>query len=166
MRILAPPFDGPPSRPARSDRLTVECRMPIREEIIRVRPGPEWQAPVQIAQTKSGWLLLPTHGQEHANLRPKHRVLRLAVNTLGYPFLWPTAVLGKESNRQAALKRLLEVAERGWVQAGWIGGAWEFEFVATPNHPAWPAGSLDDLAAAAFPEAVEILRRRTDGARP
>jgi hypothetical protein len=141
------------------------CRMPTREEIFQVRPGAQWQAPVQIAQLKGQWVLLPTCGLEHAHLRPQLRVLRLAINTLGYPFLWPTAVLAKEDSRQATLKQLLRAAEQGWGWAEFVGGRWHFEPVALPSRPVWPDATLDELAVAAFPGAVEFLRRQRSGVR-
>jgi hypothetical protein len=141
------------------------CRLPTREEIIQVRPGPQWQAPVQIGQLQRQWLLLPTHGLGYAHCRPRLRVLRLAINTLGYPFLWPTAVLENGGNRQASLKKLLTAAEQGWVRAEYVSGQWRFDPAALPALPTWPDASLDELAITAFPAAVEFLRSKEMGAR-
>lgn len=138
----------------------VQCRMPIREEIFTVRPGSDWQAPVQITQLKRRWLLVPTLSHSHA--RPRRCVLRLAVNTLGYLFLWPTAVLARESQQRASLQRLLLAAEKGWVQGQWVDGLWRFERVTLHKSPSWPEWSLDELALAAFPEASKYV---TGGAR-
>jgi hypothetical protein len=147
---LLPPHDRLPR---------VQCRLPSRVEVVQVRGGEGWQAPVQIAQTKRQWLLLPTHGLHAAHLRPKYRVLRVVVNTLGYAFLWPTAVLGKNDEQQASLLRLLAAAEHGWVRAEWKRRIWQYEPVAHPAHPVWPKQSLDELAVAAFPEAANALRQ-------
>ncbi len=149
----------------RSDAQKCPCRMPMREEILQVRPGSQWRATVQIVQITGQWLLLPTRGLDHAHLKPRYRVLRLAINTLGYPFLWPTAVLGTDDSRQVSLRQLLNAAEHGWGRAEYAGGRWRFEPATCSALPAWPDASLDELAISAFPSAMEYLRRQGSGAR-
>jgi hypothetical protein len=87
------------------------------------------------------------------------------MNTLGYVFLWPTAVLSRAGEQRASLLQLLSAAERGWVRAEWVDGIWTYDPVEYSEQPVWPPHSLDDLAIEAFPDALKEIHTHAIGGR-
>jgi len=74
----------------------ISVRKPGKHEFIRVRPGNEYQLPVAVIEEVEGmnktlWLLHPSLLQKLSD-EVSYVNLRLAVNLVGIPFLWPLRI--------------------------------------------------------------------------
>lgn len=134
---------------------------PGKQMFCRVRPGDEWQLLAAVieeeeAMEKTLWIVPPALIPELKD-EVSHVLLRLAVNRLGVPFLWPLKISrdGKSNLWNQSAMRAADAATRNWVRMR--GNGRQYEIITAKNdstEPIWPDMSFQKILELALKDRI------------
>jgi hypothetical protein len=142
---------------------TVPVRKPIRQDFVRVHPGPDYRlgpaATIEVKEDREVYLVTPAIAQQ---LPGEFSVvtLYLAINRQGVLSVWPVKLPGPDGKHNEWHRSALEGAERAmgaWVRvtANMSLGAYEIrEATGELPDPEWPAYSFDEILRIAFRDRI------------
>ena len=138
----------------------VEIRRPVSCEIIQVCPTRKFL--VHCSESRDGIDIIPGNPPAEMRLKPKQKLLRVAVSHLGDVFLWPTPANGPLAKQ---LKKVFGDVATGWLQISWCGDSGTYKTRPVPElpEPEWPPETLEDLIAIASPKLLQQYRQEEGG---
>ena len=128
-------------------------------EFFRIRPGNGYQLSVAVIEEVEGmnktlWLIYPSLLQKLSD-EVSYFVLRLAVNHVGIPFLWPLKISrdgGSNSWNQSTMIAA-EAATKKWVRIRPNCQVGQYDIIVAKNNPLepiWPDMSFQEILKSAF----------------